>query len=247
MLPVVIDAKNLGFSIPIFRPSERKIGRNPVRMMTSFYSNKSERNIKSLLSNINFEIHAGEKIGVMGKNGAGKTTLLRLLCGVYKPNIGQLNVTGKVHGLFDFQTGMRPEATGLENIYLRGLQMEISLNEIKGLVPDVIDFAGIGDAINDIFQTYSTGMKLRLATAISTMIDPDILVMDEWVGSGDEDFKKKLDKRMNEIIDDSRALVIASHSKDLIQGLCDKVLVLDGGSSIFFGDTREGIEVYMSS
>ena len=146
--------------------------------------------------------------------------------------------------MFDFTMGMRPDATGVENIYLRGLQMGLTLKKIKSILPEVVEFAEIGAAITDVFSTYSTGMKLRLAAAISTMITPDILILDEWVGSGDADFKKKLNARMDVIIENSHGLVIASHSEILIRELCDKVLVLDKGMSKFYGTPDDAFHFY---
>lgn len=244
---ILITATNLGLKIPVFKPSEQKIGSNPIKIMAEFYSNRSNRDIRELLSNVSFVLKRGESLGVMGRNGSGKTTLLRLICGVYKSNVGTLEIHAKTQGLFDFKMGMQNDATGIENIYLRGLQMGLELKQIRNLIPEVIEFASIGSAINDVFSTYSTGMRLRLAGAISTMIVPDILVLDEWVGSGDQEFRSRLDKRMDRIIGDSKGLIIATHSEALIRRLCSNVLILDQGKSTFFGPTDEGIEFYKKS
>ncbi len=244
MTNTLISAKKVGFTVPVFRPHEEKIGANPIKLMTGFYANRSERQLRDLISNVSFDLNKSEALGIIGKNGSGKTTLLRILCGVYRYNSGSLTINGEAKGLFDFTMGMRPDATGVENIYLRGLQMGLTLKKIKSILPEVVEFAEIGAAITDVFSTYSTGMKLRLAAAISTMITPDILILDEWVGSGDADFKKKLNARMDVIIENSHGLVIASHSEILIRELCDKVLVLDKGMSKFYGTPDDAFHFY---
>lgn len=244
MSEILISADKVGFTVPVFRPHEEKIGANPLRLMTNFYSNRSKRQIRDLLSNVSFDLKKSEALGVIGRNGSGKTTLLRILCGIYKYNSGSLTVNGKAQGLFNFKMGMSDNATGVENIYLRGLQMGLSLKKIKSILPEVIEFAEIGSAINDVFSTYSTGMQLRLAAGISTMITPEILVLDEWVGSGDSAFTEKLNERMDKIIDNSHGLVIASHSEALIRSICSRVLVLEAGRSVFYGSPNDAFTYY---
>lgn len=240
----LVSAKDIGLVVPVFKPSERKFGTNPIRLVSDFYSNKSTRQVKTLLSNISFDLKKGERLGIIGKNGAGKTTLLRTICGVYRPTSGHFEINGESQGVFNVQLGMNPQATGLENIYLRGLQMGLKLGDIKTRVPDVIDFSGIGEAINDIFANYSTGMRLRLSMAISTMVKPEILVMDEWIGSGDEDFRQKINDRMNMLIEGSSGLVIATHSGPLMRNLCSKGLVLVEGRSEFYGSVDDALHYY---
>ena len=241
---VLIHAKNLYLHIPIFKPSERELGINPLKLVSGFYLNRSSREVKTPINNLSFTIHRGDRLGVIGQNGAGKSTLLRLLSGIYRKSSGILEVHGSVHGLYNVKLGMNSDATGIENIYLRGLQMGLSLNEIRDLIQPVVEFAEIGDAINDVFSVFSTGMQLRLAVAISTMIKPDILIMDEWIGSGDENFRKKINKRMNDLIDDSRGLVIATHSTHLLKSLCTHGMVLDNGKLSYFGPIADALHFY---
>ena len=151
----LISAKNVGLEVPVFRPAKNKIDVNPIKIVSSFYSNRSTRQTVPLLQNLNFTLEKGERLGIIGHNGAGKTTLLRVLAGVYKNNHGTLEINGKAQGLFNVQLGMNNNATGIENIYLRGLQMGLSLKEIGRLVPEVVDFTGIGDSVNDVFNNYS--------------------------------------------------------------------------------------------
>ena len=240
----LIEAENVFLHIPVFKPSERTLSINPLKLMSKFYSNRSSRNITILLNNINFTMNKGERLGIMGPNGAGKTTLLRLLSGIYRPSGGNLQIHGSAYGLYDVKFGVNPEATGVENIYLRGIQMGLPLTKIRELAPQVAEFSGLGTSINDVFKDYSTGMKLRLAVAISTMIEPDILVMDEWIGSGDNEFRKKVDKRMDTLINKSRGLILASHSEQLLKSLCTHGLVLSGGNILFYGKMDDAVKYY---
>ena len=243
--PLII-VKNVYLHIPIFKPSDRKLSVNPIRILGDFYRNKSSREIKTLLSDINFQLNQGDRVGVLGSNGAGKSTLLRLLSGVYRNSSGTITVKGSSHGMFEVNQGMDREATGMENIYLRGLQMGLSLPEIKDSVSSVVEFSDIGSAMNDVYSGYSTGMQLRLAMGISTMVRPDILIMDEWVGSGDKDFKKKVDIRMTSLIDEAGGLVIASHSSPLLSRVCNRGIVMRDGFIVFDGLIDDAVDYYHS-
>ncbi|MEE9570201.1 MAG: ATP-binding cassette domain-containing protein [Gammaproteobacteria bacterium] len=198
----------------------------------------------TILDDISFRLMPGERLGVIGANGAGKSTLLRVLAGIYAPTQGQVNVNGSVKGLFDISVGMHPEATGLENIYLRGLQMGLGLKRIKDLVEDVIAFSELRDDIDKPFNTYSTGMRLRLAVAISTMIAPDILLLDEWIGAGDARFRKKVKARMDALVEKSLGLVIATHNTGLMRSLCTHGLVLAKGKMVFCGELEDALDFY---
>jgi len=240
----IINAENLYLHVPVFKPSERKLKVNFLSLIANVYGNKYTRDVKTLLSDVSFQMHKGDRLGVIGLNGAGKTTLLRTLSGVYKPSSGKLDIIGKTHSLIDVQLGMNVEATGIENVYLRGLQMGLSLKEVSEMLPGVLEFAGIGDAVNNVFLTYSTGMQLRLAIAISTMIAPEILIMDEWIGAGDEEFSQKLHQRMMTLIEGSFGLVIATHNAQLMKSLCSTGLVMHEGKSVFFGEITEALAYY---
>ena len=154
---------------------------------------------------------------MIGVNGSGKSTLLRVLAGIYVPTTGTLTVNGTAKGMFDISMGMHTEATGLENIYMRGLQMGLNLQEIKTLIPEIIEFSELKEVIDNPFNTYSTGMRMRLAFSISTMIDPDILLLDEWIGAGDAGFRRKINNRMDSLIEQSRGVVVASHNMSLMK------------------------------
>ncbi len=244
MTKPLLEAKNLFLKVPIIQPSDRKLLSNPTSLLKDFYLSKTERGFATLLDNVSFILEPGMRIGLIGVNGAGKSTLLRVLAGIYHPTHGSLVVNGTAKGLFDVSLGMHPEATGLENIYMRGLQMGLGLKEIKTLIPEVLEFSELEADIDKPFNTYSAGMKLRLAVSISTMVEPDILLLDEWIGAGDARFREKITERMNGLVSKSRGLVLATHSMPLMKRVCTHALVLEKGRVIFNGELEEAEKFY---
>lgn len=184
------------------------------------------------LDGIDLDIREGERIGLTGHNGSGKSTLLRVLAGVYEPTEGRLEVCGRVASLLDISIGMDVEASGLENIFLKGLLLGFSRNDIQQKVEEIMDFSGLGDYIDMPVRTYSSGMVMRLAFSIATSIEADILLMDEWLSVGDADFVKKAEDRLKSLIHQTPILVIASHSKEILQEVCSRVMRLEGGKII---------------
>ena len=240
----IIKAQELSLVVPALKAKKLSLKQNPIRMFGSFYHSRRVRSEVKLLDNISFELQSGDRLGLIGENGSGKTTLLRTLGGIYRPSSGDLSVNGTVRGFFDISFGMQPDATGLENIYLRGLQMGLGLTEIKSLVPGVVTFSGLDEHINDRLGNYSSGMRLRLAVAVSTMIEPDILLLDEWIGVGDAKFNVKVKERMTEIIEGSRGLVLATHNINLMKSLCNRALVIDKGRLVFQGTINDASNFY---
>lgn len=245
MSQYLLKCENISLTIPLFQ-NRKILTSNPLQLFSGLYGSKGSRVEKTLLKNISFELHEGDSIGVLGSNGAGKTTLLRLLSGVYKPTAGSLTVNGSSYGLFNVHIGMKPEASGLENIYLRGLQMGMGFPAIKLVQDEVMEFAGIGDAIYDPISSYSNGMRMRLALAVSTMINPDILLLDEWIGAGDHEFRKKINDRMMGLVDNSKGMIIATHNRVLMKKLCNKGLVIEEGAIGFYGDIDDAIRYRMT-
>lgn len=242
----LIQTKKLLLQVPIFRPDDRRLLSNPSRFLTDLYFSRSKRDVVTILDDISFTLNPGERLGLIGANGAGKSTLLRVLAGVYQPTDGELFVNGTTKGLFDISLGMNPEATGLENIYMRGLQMGLKLTEIKALVPEIVRFAELEAAIEYPFNTYSNGMMTRLAFSVSTLIEPDILLLDEWIGAADAHFNDKIQTRMDKLVENSRGLVLASHNIALMKKLCSHGLVLSKGKMVFCGDLDEAFDIYQS-
>ena len=214
MAKTLLKCENVSLTIPLYK-HRKLLTSNPFQLFSGLYGGGGSRGEKSLLLNVSFELKEGDSIGVLGVNGAGKTTLLRLLSGVYKPSAGSIAINGTSYGLFNVHIGMKPEASGVENIYLRGLQMGMGFSAIKSTLNEVMDFADIGDSIYDPISSYSNGMRMRLALAVSTMINPDILLLDEWIGAGDQEFRKKINDRMMGLVENSKAMIIATHNRVL--------------------------------
>ncbi len=240
----LLEARNVSLSVPVFQAGDRQILANPMQFIADLYLARTTRGVSHLLNDISLTLSRGERLGVVGPNGAGKSTLLRLLAGIYRPTTGELSVNGSVKGLFDISLGMNPEATGLENIYMRGLQMGLDLKEIREMVPAIIDFSELEEAIERPLNTYSTGMRLRLAVAVSTMRAPDVLLLDEWIGTGDAHFRDKIRDRMNRMVEDSRGMVLATHNTGLMRTLCTTGIVIDGGCVRYHGDLGDALKYY---
>ena len=193
-------------------------------------SNEQGHIVVRALQNIFLELREGDRLGVVGHNGAGKSTLLRVISGVYEPTSGIIKVRGRITNLIDINIGMDGESTGIENIYLRGALLGFKRAWLSRKVKDIVEFAGLGDFIDMPLRTYSTGMQLRLAFSIATMQQPDILVMDEWLTVGDADFQQKAQHRLQEIVNKSSILVIATHSLALVEKVCNRMIRLERGA-----------------
>lgn len=240
----LIDARDIGFAMPVYLPHDRSIVSNPMSLLRDFYLSGHERHIKPVLSGVTFQLRAGDRIGIIGQNGAGKSTLLRVLGGVYKPTRGRLSLNCKPVGLFDISTGFVQEATGIENIHLRAFEMGLSLVEIRGLIAGIVEFSGLSDSINKPFSSYSSGMRLRLAVAIALSVQPDVMLLDEWIGLGDAKFQAKVTARMNALVDGARGLLLASHNDILLKRVCTLGLVMHQGKCVYFGPIDDALDHY---
>ncbi len=181
------------------------------------------------IDQMNMEINDGDRIGISGHNGSGKTTLLRVLAGIYKPVSGRVRIEGKVGTLLDPSAGMDPEATGVENIYLRGYMLGMTSREIAAQIDDIAGFSDLGNFIELPMKTYSAGMQARLAFAISTSMKNDILLVDEGIGAGDEAFQEKAHKRVESLFARTSIVLLASHSEELLKRFCSRRMTLDHG------------------
>jgi ABC-type polysaccharide/polyol phosphate transport system ATPase subunit len=181
------------------------------------------------LDGVSFELKAGDRLGLVGANGSGKTTLLKVLYGIYDLTSGSLEVNGRVDALFNISLGFRAEATGRRNILLRGLINGWSKDEIDARTEEIIEFSELGEFIDMPFKSYSQGMAARLAFATATSLEPEILLMDEWIGAGDQSFQDKAKRRMAELAGKAGIIVLASHNPALIKSTCNKILQLESG------------------
>jgi len=196
------------------------------------------------LSDLSLDITDGDRIGLIGPNGSGKSTLLRLLAGVYEPTAGTIRIEGQPRPLLDLTLGVDIDATGHDNIRLRGLALGLSLKEIIALEQEIAEFTQLGDHLNLPVRTYSSGMLLRLAFGVSTCTPSDIFVIDEVIGVGDAAFMERASARFRSMIDRTSVLVLASHSPAILQQFCNKGLVLEEGRTKFLGSINEAITFY---
>ena len=209
-----------------------------------------DRNIKSnfkdfrALKDVSLDVYNGEVLGIIGRNGAGKTTLLNIIAGVLSPTQGEINVDGRVLGLFNLGVGFQDELTGRENIFLNGALLGASKEELNRKLNEIIEFSELKDFINMPLGTYSQGMRLRLGFSIIANLDFEILVIDEVLAVGDALFQSKCFERLMDFKRSGKTLIITNQSMDLIERLCDKVVLLDHSQLLFYGNTTEGINKY---
>ena len=230
-MSALISLKDVSVSFPIYGAGAASLKKTLAASVTGGrFGKETGVSVVQALSNINIELRAGDRLGLVGHNGAGKSTLLRTLAGVYEPTAGQFVRQGTVTSLIDPALGIEADATGMENIMLRGLVMGLSKREIDRLTPSIVEFSGLGEYIHMPVRTYSTGMMMRLAFSISTSVQADILLMDEWLSVGDAEFTEKAEKRMRDVVSGSGILVLASHSPKLIAKECNKVIALQHGT-----------------
>ena len=196
------------------------------------------------LKDVSFEAHDGDRIALVGNNGSGKSTLLRVLSDVYPATAGTVQVVGEVSPMFDATLGMSMDATGMENIWICGRLWGLSQTQIKDSLDDISEFTELGDYLNVPVRTYSTGMMLRLAFAIATVRDPEILLLDEVVGVGDLAFFEKAFRRLQGIIRRSQILFLASHIDDILRKVCNKAIWLDHGKLVQYGEFEKVIAAY---
>lgn len=199
------------------------------------------------LDNISFSVANGEKLGIIGLNGSGKTTLLRTVSGIFQPSKGKVKINGIVSPLLDFNTGFEQNLTGVENIKIRLMFLGLSRLEAEEKIPSIVEFSELGDFIHQPVRTYSAGMSLRLAFAASTAIDPEILVADEVIGTGDAQFAIKAKKRLENFLSLDCTMVLSSHSMDLVRNYCSRIIWLKNGEVIADGDSEKVIKEYEKS
>lgn len=241
-----IEFNNVSVDIPVYNANSRSLKNRLIQASTGgiLRSHDSGFVVVKALDNLTFSLKEGDRVALLGHNGAGKTTLLRVLGGVYHPTSGSATVYGNVGSLIDVSLGIDPEATGRENIYIRGALLGMQRSELEEKVNDIIEFSGLGNFVDMPLRTYSAGMQLRLAFAVSTITRPEILLMDEWLSVGDESFKHKAEARLNDVVQASSILVIATHSRELVLKTCNRAIYLEHGRIKMDGNVEEVCAFY---
>jgi ABC-2 type transport system ATP-binding protein/lipopolysaccharide transport system ATP-binding protein len=241
-----IHLRNVSVEFPVYNISARSFKKRFIRLATGGNVSKdaNQHVIVRSLNEINLSIHHGDRIGLIGHNGSGKSTLLRLLAKIYEPTHGELEMSGNVSPMLDLMQGMEAEFTGYENITMRGIILGLTPKQIKQQIHDIAAFTGLGDYLAMPVRTYSSGMMVRLAFAISMSIQPEILLMDEIFGASDADYMQKMHKRLSSLLQQSSIVVMASHADELIREFCNKALLLEGGRIKYLGAVDEALALY---
>jgi lipopolysaccharide transport system ATP-binding protein len=207
---------------------------------------KGESDYVWALRDVNFEVQAGEVLGIIGRNGAGKSTLLKILSKVTKPTTGQIKTRGRIASLLEVGTGFHPEMTGRENTFLNGAIMGMTKAEVKSKFDEIVDFAGVERYIDTPVKRYSSGMYVRLAFAVAAHLEPEILVVDEVLAVGDAEFQKKCLGKMKDVsVNDGRTVLFVSHNMGAVQALCTKSILMANGRVTFAGSQTEGVTRYL--
>jgi lipopolysaccharide transport system ATP-binding protein len=241
-----INFNNVYIEFPIFNATGRSLTSSILKVATGgkLDADPNGRVLVKALSDISFSIGEGEKVALLGHNGAGKSTMLRALGRVYSPTKGTAEIVGDVGSLIDISFGINPEATGRENVFIRGQLLGLTKEEIIAKYAEIIEFAELGNFMEMPVRTYSSGMHLRLAFAVSTVVRPEILLMDEWLSVGDADFQHKAESRLRELVSETKILVIATHSRELVEAVCSRAIWLEHGQIKMDGPVNEVSEAY---
>jgi lipopolysaccharide transport system ATP-binding protein len=213
---------------------QRAIGKQPIQYYREFWA----------LKDVSFEIKKGETVGITGRNGSGKSTLLQIICGTLSPTSGSVQTNGRIAALLELGSGLNPEFTGRENVYMNAAVLGLSKQEIDDRFDDIAAFADIGDFIEQPVKTYSSGMQVRLAFAVQAVVDPDIFIVDEALAVGDEKFQRKCFARLEKLKSRGSSILFTSHSAEHIIELCEKVLFLDHGERLMYSAAPETIRAY---
>lgn len=241
-----IELQSVTLDLPIFDVQGRSLKKQVLSMGRR--NRIAEGNdgviVVRALDEVSFRFERGDRVGLIGHNGAGKSTLLRAMAGIYPPSAGQLLREGKVVPLLDIGLGMDENSTGMQNIRLRGLLLGMSDAEIRSKQSEIAEFCELGDYLDLPIRTYSSGMKVRLAFAVSTAVDAEILLLDEVMGVADASFMHKAEARLADLHSRAEIVVLAMHSNAEIRKVCNKVLWMERGRVRAFGPTEEVVSAY---
>lgn len=234
--PVVVEVKNLTKIFKVFKDDRE-------RLKGLFLGNKYKR-VKLALDDISFKIYEGETVAILGRNGAGKSTLSKIITGVLHQTSGIVKCNKKITSLLELTTGFDPNYTGRENIYLKAMLMEIPKKEIAKYEKEIIEFADIGEYIDIQFKKYSSGMGARLGFAFNSCIKPEVLLVDEALSVGDENFAQKCLNKVNEILSNGTTFIFVTHSMDMAKSFCKRGIVIHDAKIMFDGNIDKAIDFY---
>jgi ABC-type polysaccharide/polyol phosphate transport system ATPase subunit len=241
-----IELTGVTLDLPIYDVQGRSLKKKVLRMgrRNEIAEDNDGVVVVRALDNVSLRFEGGDRVGLIGHNGAGKSTLLRLMSGIYAPSGGTVSTEGKIVPLLDISLGMDENSTGLQNIRLRGMLLGMSNADISAKQKEIADFCELGDYLDLPLRTYSSGMRVRLAFAISTAVEADILLLDEVMGVGDASFMHKAEERLSELHDRAEIVVLAMHSNSEIRRVCNKALWMDHGKVRAFGPVEDVVAAY---
>lgn len=238
MASIILDNINLDYCI--YGTSSKSLKLSIIKALTGGKINNTDKTVKiQALKNISLKLEKGDRLGLIGHNGAGKSTLLKVLGKIYHPTNGSLRINGSTNCLFDIMIGLDPFLSGYENIKLRGIIHGLSSREIETKTPTIAEFSGLGNFLSLPLTSYSSGMLLRLGFSILTHFQSDILLIDEVVNVGDANFHEKAQKKLQDMINETKIVVISTHDNSLIKKFCNKILKLENGEITFFGKIED--------
>lgn len=238
-----IAVEALGLDLPVYSQEHRSV-RTSAKILLSAAFSPPKRKLRTTLDAISFTVNEGERLAIVGRNGAGKSTLLRVLVGAYPPSRGAVLVRGKVQALLNLSLGFNPEATLVENVMLRGVAMGMKPVQVAEMMDDVFDFSELGHKAGDRLKTLSSGQRMRLGFSLATARHNEILVMDEWIGTGDAQFVAKAKHRIRARVNSAQIVVLASHNLKLMREVCTKGLLLEEGKAVAYGDVPHVLDQY---
>lgn len=242
-MPPLIQLRDVTLSVPTYVQKERRAS-NWVSMFLSAGLDPPRRVMVDILQGISMVANAGDRIAILGRNGAGKSTLLRVLNGVYTPTSGRITINGSRQALLNISLGFNSEATVRENIFLRGTAMGLRARDLRKHIDGILEFAGLQEKSSHRLRTLSSGQRTRLGFAISTTFQHDIMLMDEWVGTGDSEFMAKAKARLLDRMGGSKVVMLASHSIGLLRDVCNQGIVVEQGRLVHAGDIGSALEYY---
>ncbi len=244
-----IELKHVSVVFTIYDSTTRSLTRRilSTRLGGRIGSGGRHASLIQALSDVNLTIKHGDGVGIVGHNGAGKTTLLRVMAGLYEPCEGEAIIQGHIAPLFNISLGMDPDINGYDNIFLRGIFLGLKRREVADMVDDIAEFTELGEFLDLPIRTYSAGMRMRLAFAISTAIKPDILLLDEGIGAGDAAFLEKAKQRLSDFTQRAGVIVLASHSNSLIRQICNSAILMERGRVMAVGSVDEILRLYAAN
>ena len=230
-----------------FKISKDKIDTLKEYIIRTLKRNKKEKEKVRVLDDLTFKVYKGDKVGILGFNGAGKSTLLKILAGIYEPTYGTININGKVAPLLELSAGFDKNYSGVNNIYLNGAFLSMEKEFLDDKFDEIVEFSELGEYIHYPVKNYSSGMRAKLGFSIATLIEPDILIVDEILSVGDIKFRKKSSKKINELMAEGVTVLLVSHSIGQIRNICDKCIWIDNGKIVMEGEANEVCDAYVSN